>query len=51
MRMPVSYLDCHEAGLCCYLVIHIESLLRLLQQFYFLFVIYLLTLPLKKGTR
>jgi hypothetical protein len=23
MRMRVFYLDCHEAGLCCYLVIHI----------------------------
>jgi hypothetical protein len=25
---------CHEAGLCCYLVIHIEKLLRPLQLFY-----------------
>jgi hypothetical protein len=23
MHMRVCYLDCHEAGLCCYLVIHI----------------------------
>jgi uncharacterized membrane protein len=23
MRMRVCYLDSHEAGLCCYLVIHI----------------------------
>jgi hypothetical protein len=29
------YLDCHKAGLCCYLVIQIENLLRLLQLFYF----------------
>jgi hypothetical protein len=25
MHMRVCYLDCHEAGLCCYLVIHIET--------------------------
>jgi hypothetical protein len=25
MRMRVCYLDCHEVGLCCYLVIHIET--------------------------
>jgi hypothetical protein len=25
MRMRICYLDCHEAGLCCYLVIHIET--------------------------
>jgi hypothetical protein len=37
MRMRVCYLDCHEAGLCCYLVIHIENLLRPLQLFYFHF--------------
>jgi hypothetical protein len=35
MRMFVCYLECHEAGLCCYLVIHIENLLRQLQLFYF----------------
>jgi hypothetical protein len=33
MRMRVCCLDCHEAGLCCYLVIHIENLLRPLQLF------------------
>jgi hypothetical protein len=34
--MPIRrYLDCHAAGLCCYLVMHIESLLRQLQLFYF----------------
>jgi hypothetical protein len=27
MRMRVFYLDCHEAGLCCYLVTDIENLL------------------------
>jgi hypothetical protein len=31
----VCYLDFHEAGLCCYLVIHVENLLHLLQLFYF----------------
>jgi hypothetical protein len=33
--MFLCYLDCHEAGLCCYLVIHIENLLHPLQLFYF----------------
>jgi hypothetical protein len=42
MCMRVCYLDCHEAGLCCYLLIHIENLLRPLRLFYFH---YLLTLP------
>jgi hypothetical protein len=28
MRMRPCYLDCHEDGLCCYLVLHIENLLR-----------------------
>jgi hypothetical protein len=37
MCMLVFYLDCHEAGLCCYLVIQIENLLHRLQQFYFHF--------------
>jgi hypothetical protein len=35
MRMHVCYLDCYEAVLCCYLVIHIENLLHPLQLFYF----------------
>jgi hypothetical protein len=35
MRMRVCYLDYHEAGLCCYLVLHIETLLEPLQLFYF----------------
>jgi hypothetical protein len=33
--MHVSYLNWHEAGLCCYLMIYIENLLRQLQLFYF----------------
>jgi hypothetical protein len=32
---PARYLGCHEAGLCCYLVMQIENLLRPLQQFHF----------------
>jgi hypothetical protein len=45
--MRVCYLHCHEAGLCCYLVINMENVLRvhLLQLFYFHLWIYLLTLP------
>jgi hypothetical protein len=44
-RMRVCYLDCHEAGLCRCLVIHIETLLRPLQLFYFhLWPIYWLSL-------
>jgi hypothetical protein len=34
MRMRVCYIDSHEAGLCCYLVTHIENLLHPLQLFY-----------------
>jgi hypothetical protein len=33
--MLIYYRDCNEAGLCCYLVIHIGNLLRPLQVFYF----------------
>jgi hypothetical protein len=45
MRMFVRYLDCQEAELCCYLVIHIEDLLCPLQLFYFhLWYIYWLCL-------
>jgi hypothetical protein len=25
MRMRVCYQDCHEAGLCCYIVVYIEK--------------------------
>jgi hypothetical protein len=35
MHMCICYLDCHEVGLCCHLVIHIENLLHPLQLFYF----------------
>jgi hypothetical protein len=35
MRMRVCSLDCHEIGLCYFLVIHIENLLCPLQLFYF----------------
>jgi hypothetical protein len=35
LGMWICYLDCFEAGLCCYLVIHIGNLLRSLQLFYF----------------
>jgi hypothetical protein len=45
MRICVCCLDCHEAGLCSYLVIHIENLLRPLQLFCFhLWPIYWLSL-------
>jgi hypothetical protein len=45
IRIHVCYLDCHEAGLCSYLVIHTENLLRPLQLFYFhLWPIYWLSL-------
>jgi hypothetical protein len=45
MRMRVCYLDCYEAGLCCYLVIHIENLSRPLQLCYFHLWPILLTFP------
>jgi uncharacterized membrane protein len=35
MRMRICYLECYEAGLCCYLMIHIKTLLHQLQLFYF----------------
>jgi hypothetical protein len=35
MRMRVCYLYCCEGGLCCYLVIQTENVLRPLQLFYF----------------
>jgi hypothetical protein len=44
MRMRVCYLYCHEAGLYCYLVIHIKNLLHSLRLFYFyLWLIYWLS--------
>jgi hypothetical protein len=45
MGMRVCYLDWHEAGLCCYLVIHIGNTLHPLQLFYFhLWPVYWLSL-------
>jgi hypothetical protein len=35
MPMRACYLDCHKAGLCCYLVIHTGNLLHPLQIFNF----------------
>jgi hypothetical protein len=35
MRIRVCYLDCHEGGLCFYLVMYIENHLHPLQLFYF----------------
>jgi hypothetical protein len=35
LKLRVCYLGCHEAGLCCYLMINIEYLLCPLQLFYF----------------
>jgi hypothetical protein len=34
MRIRVCYLGCHEAGLCCYLLIRIENLSRPLHLLY-----------------
>jgi hypothetical protein len=52
MHMRVWYLDCHEAGLCCFLVIHTENLLHPLQLFYFqLWPIYWLSLVTEEETR
>jgi hypothetical protein len=46
MRMQICYLDCHEGGLCSFLMIHIEDLLLPLQLLYFhLWPIYWLSLP------
>jgi hypothetical protein len=45
LSMRFCYLACHEAGLCCYQFIHIETLWRQLQLFYFhLLPIYWLSL-------
>jgi hypothetical protein len=35
MRMRFCYLDCHDAGLCCYLVIHTESILHIFHLCFF----------------
>jgi hypothetical protein len=48
MLMRVCYLECHEAGLCCYLLILIENLLSPLQLLYLhLWPIYLLSLVIE----
>jgi hypothetical protein len=39
MRVHVCCLDCHEAGLCCYLEIHIENLLHLFTSICVLFTV------------
>jgi hypothetical protein len=45
ISMRIWYLDCHEAGLCCDVVIQVESLSRPLLLFYFhLWPIYWLSL-------
>jgi hypothetical protein len=46
MRKSVCCLDCHEAGLCCYLVIQIEDLFTSITEVLLPFVTCLLTLPL-----
>jgi hypothetical protein len=46
VRMCVCFVDCREAGVCCYLMIHLENLLHPFQLIYLHFVIYLLTPPL-----
>jgi hypothetical protein len=33
LNMRICYLDCHEAGLCCYLVTHMQNLLHPLHCF------------------
>jgi hypothetical protein len=49
LNIRINYLDCHEAGLCCYLVIHIENLLRPLQLLYFhLWPIYWLSVVFRR---
>jgi hypothetical protein len=35
LNMHIYYLDCHEGGLCCYLLLHVENLIHPLQVFYF----------------
>jgi hypothetical protein len=52
LRIRVCYLDCHEAGLCCYLLIHIENISCTLQLFYFhLWPIYSLSLVVSSHLR
>jgi hypothetical protein len=49
MRMCVFYLDSHEAGLCCYLVIHIGNIASTAAVL-LSFLTYLLTLPHTSNT-
>jgi hypothetical protein len=52
LHMHICNMDCHEAGLCCYLVIHIENLLHTLQMFYFyLWPIYWISLIFLSGRK
>jgi hypothetical protein len=52
IRMCICYIDSQEAGLCCYLVIHIENLLRPLRLFYFhLWPIYWLCFVISRRTQ
>jgi hypothetical protein len=50
MGIRVCYLDCHEAGLCCYLVIHIRKPITSTTAVLLPFVTYLLTLPRGSGS-
>jgi hypothetical protein len=50
LNMRVYYLGCHEAGLCCYLVIHRKPV-TFFTAVLLLFVSYLLTLPINIATR
>jgi hypothetical protein len=43
MSMRVYYLDCHKAGLYCYLVIHVKKLVMSITAVLLQFVAYLLT--------
>jgi hypothetical protein len=45
MRMRVYYLDCHDAGLWCYLVMHVEKPITPMTAVLLPFLTYLLNLP------
>jgi hypothetical protein len=51
MRMRVCHLDCHEGGLCCYLVIHIENLFKSIAAVLLVFVTHFLAPPRNFGDR
>jgi hypothetical protein len=40
IRMRACYLDCYETGLCYYLVVYIENILRPLQLFYSIYDVF-----------